>query len=109
MDVLLNELAFQRVILNSIDDTVQNREAAEEEVRAEIRSLEKQIRALKRGATTASNSQAADSSRSSQSQSSSIPKKGEQPSGSGLSAASAPAPAMDGYQSKSLPLNQAHV
>ena len=57
MNVLLNELAFQKVLLNSIDDTVQNREAAEEEVRAEIRTLEKQIRDLKRGSTTASNSQ----------------------------------------------------
>jgi uncharacterized coiled-coil protein SlyX len=53
MDALLNELAFQKVLLNSIDDTVQNREAAEEEVRAEIRTLEKQIRDLKRGTTTA--------------------------------------------------------
>jgi hypothetical protein len=103
MDVLLNELAFQRVILNSIDDTVQNREAAEEEVRAEIRALEKQIRALKRGTTTASNSQPAGSSQFSQNQTSSTPKKAEQASGSAASAA--PAKAMDGYLSKSFSLS----
>jgi phage shock protein A len=75
MDVLLNELAFQKVLLNSIDDTVQNREAAEDEVRAEIRALEKQIRELKRGSTTASQPQPSGSSQSSQNKSSSSSKK----------------------------------
>lgn len=93
MDVLLNELAFQKVLLNSIDDTVQNREAAEEEARAEIRALEKQIRDLKRGSTTASNSQP------SQNRSSSSKKPDPAPKNSTLSAA------MDGYLSECFPSN----
>lgn len=103
MDELMNELAFQKVLLSSIDNTVQNREAAESEVRAEIRSLEKQIRDLKRGATnTASQSGASTSSQPSQTvSSSSISKnKTSTPTRNGHSAATA----MDGYLSKfSLP------
>lgn len=54
---ILNEIAFQKVILKSLDDLVENREEADREVRAEIKSLEKQLRDLKRGTTeTASNS-----------------------------------------------------
>jgi hypothetical protein len=47
---LMNEISFQRVLLASIDDTVDDREAAEDEVRAEIRNLEKELRDLKRHA-----------------------------------------------------------
>ncbi|KAF8854292.1 hypothetical protein BDZ45DRAFT_747658 [Acephala macrosclerotiorum] len=60
---LVEEIAFQKVLLASIDDSVQNREAAEAEVKAEILSLEKQVRALKRcTTTTASSSQLSTSS-----------------------------------------------
>lgn len=60
---LIEEIAFQKVLLASIDDSVQNREAAVAEVKSEILSLEKQVRALKRGnTTTASSSQASTSS-----------------------------------------------
>ncbi len=113
MDVLLSELAFQKVLLNSIDDTVQNRKAAEEEVRAEIRTLEKQIRDLKRGTTTASNSQPpGPASQSSQIRSSFSSKKpGPAPGNSTPSAT-----VMDAYQSKFFPsthfpldFNQAHL
>jgi hypothetical protein len=107
MDVLLNELAFQKVLLNSIDDTVQNREAAEDEVCAEIRALEKQIRELKRGSTTASQPQHSGSCQSSQKPSSSSSKKPNASTGSGTPYA----PAMDGYLSECFPLecNQAHI
>lgn len=53
---LLNEIAFQKVLLNSLNDTVENREEAEREISAEIKTLEKQLRHLKRCTTsTASN------------------------------------------------------
>ncbi|KAE9365444.1 hypothetical protein N431DRAFT_353892 [Stipitochalara longipes BDJ] len=93
MDALLNELAFQKVLLNSIDDTVQNRDAAEEEVRGEIQALEKQIRDLRRGSTTASNSQPSRSSQSSQKQSSNPSKKTIPALANGTPSV----PAMDGY------------
>jgi phage shock protein A len=96
MDVLLNELAFQKVLLSSIDDTVQNRETAEEEVRAEIQTLEKQIRDLKRGTTAASNSQPPGSaSQPLQSRSSISSKKADPAPGSSTPSATA----MDVYQS----------
>ncbi len=64
---LIEEIAFQQVLLASIDGSVQNREAAEAEVREENRALESQLRALKRGTTTtASNSQLSSSSHSTQ-------------------------------------------
>jgi hypothetical protein len=98
MDALLNELAFQKVLLNSIDDTVQNRDVAEEEVRAEIRALEKQIRDIRRSSTTASNSQHSASSQSSQKSSSGSSKKPNPGTGNGTSSAAA----MDGYLSECL-------
>ena len=49
---LMNEIAFQKVLLASIDDSVQDRANAESEVRAEIKTLEKQLRELKRRGTT---------------------------------------------------------
>jgi chromosome segregation ATPase len=52
IDDLLGEIAFQKVLLSSIDDSVENREATEDEVRAEIKSLEKQVRTLRRGPST---------------------------------------------------------
>jgi hypothetical protein len=101
MDTLLNELAFQKVLLSSIDDTVQNRETAEEDVRAEIRSLEKQIRVLKRGTTsTASNSRSSAAPKPSQTQFSDLGKASDPATGDGLSSASASA--MDGYLSECL-------
>jgi hypothetical protein len=98
MDMLLNELAFQKVLLASIDDTVQNRQAAEEEVRAEIRSLEKQIRMLKRCTTsTASHSQfTSGSTQPSQTQSSNLSTISDPALGKSKTIASA----MDGYLSK---------
>ena len=58
IDALLGEIAFQKVLLSSIDDSVENREEAEGEVRVEIKNLEKQVRALRRGpCTTTSASQ----------------------------------------------------
>ena len=53
LDELINEIAFQKVLLSSIDDSVQNRQEAEDEVKAEIKSLEKQVRELKRSTTSA--------------------------------------------------------
>ncbi len=49
---LIDEIAFQRVLLSSIDDNVQDREDAEKDVRDEIRSLERQLRDLRRRTTT---------------------------------------------------------
>lgn len=49
---LQHEIAFQEVLLESIDDTVVDREAAENEVKEEIRALESQLRALRRRTTT---------------------------------------------------------
>jgi hypothetical protein len=46
---LMNEISFQKVLLSSIDDSVEDRDAAEDEVRTEIRRLENELRALKRG------------------------------------------------------------
>ena len=49
---LMNEIAFQKVLLASIDESVLDRSNAENEVRAEIKTLEKQLRDLKRRGTT---------------------------------------------------------
>ena len=53
MNELMSEIAFQKVLLSSVDENVENRAEAEDEVRAEIKLLEKKIRALKRGTTIA--------------------------------------------------------
>lgn len=45
---LMGEISFQKVLLSSIDDSVDDREAAEDEVRTEIKALQDQLRALKR-------------------------------------------------------------
>ncbi|KAG4430417.1 hypothetical protein IFR05_014107 [Cadophora sp. M221] len=50
MNDLKEEILFQQVLLSSIDDHVQNREAAEQEVRDEIHSLERKLNQLKRAA-----------------------------------------------------------
>ncbi len=71
MEDIMSEITFQKVLLSSIDDSVHNREAAENEVRAEIKSLEDKLRDLKRSTTTAaSNSQLHSSSQYSQAPSS---------------------------------------
>jgi uncharacterized coiled-coil protein SlyX len=49
MEQLRNEIAFQKVLLASIDDFVEDRENAEAEVRTEIKTLEKKLRALLKG------------------------------------------------------------
>jgi hypothetical protein len=49
IDELIGEITFQRVLLESIDDTVPDRQEAELEVTNEIRNLEHQIKRLKRG------------------------------------------------------------
>jgi chromosome segregation ATPase len=41
------ELTVQRIMLSSMDDSCQNRDEAEAEVKAEIRELERQLRSLK--------------------------------------------------------------
>ncbi len=48
---LQEEILFQRVLLSSIDDTVQNRAQAEQDVKDEIHSLQRQLVKLKRGTT----------------------------------------------------------
>jgi chromosome segregation ATPase len=63
MQELIEEIAFQKVLLNSIDDSVQNREAAEDEVKEEIRELDSRLRALRRN-TKASQSSSQQSSSS---------------------------------------------
>jgi septal ring factor EnvC (AmiA/AmiB activator) len=62
IDDLLNEIAFQKVLLSSIDDSVENREEAEAEVRNEIKTLEKHLLVLKRGTASSSSQSAAASS-----------------------------------------------
>jgi len=53
---LQDELCFQQVLLRSIDDKVQDKENAAQQVKQEIAVLEKQLKALKRGnKPTASN------------------------------------------------------
>jgi phage shock protein A len=52
IDELMEEIAFQKVLLSSIDDSVENREVAENEVRVEIKTLEKQLRTLRREHST---------------------------------------------------------
>jgi hypothetical protein len=49
IDDLMDEIRFQKVILTSIDDCVEDREAVQGEVRAEIKRLEKEIKILRRG------------------------------------------------------------
>ncbi|KAH7310958.1 SNF2 family N-terminal domain-containing protein [Rhexocercosporidium sp. MPI-PUGE-AT-0058] len=56
MNELQEEILFQKVLLQSIDDHVQNREAAEQEVRDEIHSLERKLNQLKRAAKATSSS-----------------------------------------------------
>ncbi|TVY81741.1 putative ATP-dependent helicase [Lachnellula suecica] len=57
IEELQDELGFQRVMLRSIDDSVQDRENAEREVKQEIATIEKRLKMLKRGTgTTASKS-----------------------------------------------------
>lgn len=61
---LKEEILFQKVLLKSIDDNVQDREAAEQEVRDEIHSLERKFNQLKRAAQGSSGSTSKPSSRS---------------------------------------------
>lgn len=58
----MSEIAFQKVLLSSIDDSVENRDEAEEEVRNEIKTLEKKLRALKRGTISSASQSTATSS-----------------------------------------------
>jgi hypothetical protein len=55
---LADEIQYQRVLLLSLEDTVPYREQAEAAIKAEIRNLEKQLKALRQGRydTMASNS-----------------------------------------------------
>lgn len=47
---LAEEIEYQNVLLLSLDDTAtENRELAEAEIKAEIRKLERQLKALKQG------------------------------------------------------------
>lgn len=78
MSELKEEILFQKVLLQSIDDHVLDREAAEQEVRDEIHSLERRFKQLKR-ATKASSSSSSSSSKPSSQQFQSTP---EQPTNS---------------------------
>lgn len=44
---ILDEILFQKAMLTTIDDSVQNREEAEASVKFEIRRLERLLRALR--------------------------------------------------------------
>jgi uncharacterized coiled-coil protein SlyX len=59
IEELESELAFQSVLLRSIDDTVEKRSNVEDEVRAEIKSIEKKLRALRKQGTMSSASRPA--------------------------------------------------
>ena len=72
IEELVGEIAFQKVLLSSIDDSVENRQEAEDEVRTEIKSLEKQLRTLRRAPAT----------KTSASQSTAIPPQPAAPSSS---------------------------
>jgi uncharacterized coiled-coil protein SlyX len=54
---LKEELAFQGVLLSSIDETVLNRHEAEQEIKEEIKALKKQLRALQGTGAASSASQ----------------------------------------------------
>ncbi|TVY19000.1 putative ATP-dependent helicase [Lachnellula arida] len=57
MEELMDELCFQKVLLQSIDHTVQDKEDATQQVKLEIAGLEKKLKDLRRGRQpTASNS-----------------------------------------------------
>jgi hypothetical protein len=60
------ELAFQRVLLASIDDSVLNRDQAEQEIQEEIRALKQKLKALQRTGAGSSASQLHPHSQSSQ-------------------------------------------
>lgn len=47
MEEVEDELAFQKTMLATIDDTVQDREDAEAQVKAEIRRLDKLLRSMR--------------------------------------------------------------
>ncbi|KAI9743819.1 MAG: hypothetical protein M1818_002553 [Claussenomyces sp. TS43310] len=44
---LLEEIEFQKVLLRSLDNTIDDKESTETEIKAEIRGLERQLRTLK--------------------------------------------------------------
>jgi hypothetical protein len=46
---LADEIQYQRVLFLSLEDTVPDREQAEAAIKAEIRKLEKQLKALRQG------------------------------------------------------------
>jgi hypothetical protein len=51
IDELVDEIQYQKTLLLSIDDTVEDRHEAEAQVKAEIRRLDRQLQAMK-GETT---------------------------------------------------------
>lgn len=65
IDDLLDEIAFQQTLLASIDDSVHNREEAQNEVKAEIRTLTARLRVKQGITTTALNSRTHSSSQNS--------------------------------------------
>jgi hypothetical protein len=96
---LMNEIAFQKVLLASIDDSVQDRLKAESDVRAEIKTLEKQLRDKRRGTTsTASTFRPAISSQIPEETSSAFPHN--RPSNLTTEDDNASGTAMDGYLSE---------
>ena len=54
IEELMSELMLQKVLLSSIDESVEDREAAEIEIRAEIKALERRLKDLRRGPTSSS-------------------------------------------------------
>jgi hypothetical protein len=50
---LAEELEYQNVLLLSLDDSVQDRESAEAEIKAEIQSLKRKLHAISQGKNNA--------------------------------------------------------
>lgn len=94
---LIEEIAFQRVLLESMDDTVVNRQQAELDVRKEIRDLENQVKRLRRG-TTAGAPTASNSSNTNSSQAFEAPIRHFSPKVKPARPASPPEASMDGFR-----------
>lgn len=94
---LLEEIAFQRVLLESIDDSVLNREVAQKEIEDEILTLQRQVKALKRGTTAAASSSSSTQQSSAPTQTSS-PRQKSAGGAIGLASTSS----MAGFQGKNV-------
>lgn len=100
---LIEEIAFQRVLLESMDDTVVNRQQAELDVRKEIRDLENQVKRLRRG-TTAGTPTASNSLNTISSQAPEVPTQEPSPKINSEQLASPPEAPMDGFRGERYPI-----